>query len=189
MGREITWGELITLVLFVLGTALLVYLIMAVSNLLRVLKNVNQLIEKNKDHINNTVEKLPEISSNTAQITGMVKDNLETIGKVVEDVGKISDTVKNGVETIQKDIILKAKSVLDIFVAIKHLFEKKKENSKKKKGTVYKYKYRPGQDKPEEVEVLTSEIEADVPHPDYEKVELGQGTTEDINDYKTAEEV
>lgn len=187
MGREITWGELIILVLFVLGSALLVYLIMAVSNLLRLLKNVNQIVEKNKGHIEKTVEKLPEITDNTAKITGMVKDNLETIGKVVDDVGKISDTVKKGVETVQKDIILKAKSILDIFVAIKHLFEKKKENSKKKKGTVYKYKYRPGQDKPEEVEIVTSENQDDIPHQDYIKVEDNESN--DLNDYKAAEEV
>lgn len=185
----ISWGELITLVLFVLGSALLFYLIMAVSNLLRILKNINQLIEKNKGHIEKTVEKLPEISSNTAQITGMVKDNLETIGKVVQDVGKISETVKKGAETIQNDILLKAKSILDIFTAIKQLFEKKKENNKKKKGTVYKYKYKPGQDKPEEVEIITSEKDADVPHPEYERVMPGEGSAEDISDYTTAEEV
>ena len=123
----ISWGELITLIVFVLGSALLFYLILAVSNLLKIFKNVNQLIEKNKEDIEKTIGKLPEISDNAAKITGMVKDNLETIGNVVEDVGKISETVKQGVETIQKDIILKAKSLLEIADAIKRLFEKRKE--------------------------------------------------------------
>lgn len=153
----ISWGELITLVLFVLGSALIFYLILAVANLLRILKNVNQIIEKNKDSINKTVVKLPEITDNTSKITGMVKDNLEGIGKVVDDVGKISETVKKGAETIQKDIVLKAKSIIDIIDAIKKMYDKRKIKSKlsKKSGTVYKYKYKPGMDKPEEVEIET----------------------------------
>ncbi len=183
----ISWGELITLVLFVLGSALLFYLILAVVNLLRILKNVNQLIEKNKDDIDKTIAKLPEISDNTAKITGMVKDNLETIGNVVEDVGKISDTVKKGVETIQKDIILKAKSLLEIFDAIKRLFEKRKEKAKKKKGTVYKYTYKPGQEKPEDVVVVSSENEADIPYQDYVKVEPDEEAVDDLADYEVTE--
>ncbi|MGI6084270.1 MAG: hypothetical protein ACOYIF_02345 [Acetivibrionales bacterium] len=153
----ISWGELIILVLFVLGSALIFYLILAVANLLRILKNVNQILEKNKDSINKTVIKLPEITDNTAKITGMVKDNLDGIGKVVDDVGKISETVKKGAETIQKDIVLKAKSIIEIIDAIKKMYEKRKSKSKssKKSGTVYKYKYKPGMDKPEEIEVET----------------------------------
>ena len=79
----ISWGELIVLVLFVLGSALICYLIFAVANLLRILKNVNQIIEKNKDSINDSVEKLPEITDNAAKITGMVKDNLDGLGKEI----------------------------------------------------------------------------------------------------------
>ncbi|NLL66278.1 MAG: DUF948 domain-containing protein [Clostridiaceae bacterium] len=168
----ISWGELIVLVLFVLGSALIFYLILAVVNLLRILKNVNQIIEKNKDNINKTVENLPEITENTAKITGMVKDNLDGLGKVVEDVGKISETVKKGAETIQKDIVLKAKSILDIIDAVKTMYEKRKSKSKKKSGTVYKYKYKPGINKPDEVEVETNEIhEQDIAPDDYVKVE------------------
>lgn len=186
--KMISWGELITVVLFILGSALLFYLILAVSNLLRVLKNVNQLIENNKDDIQKTIKKLPEISENSAKITGMVKDNLETIGNVVGDVGKISETVKKGVETIQQDIIFKAKSLLEIFDAIKGLFDKRKEKAKKKKGTVYKYTYKPGQDKPKDVIVETTEKE-DAPYQDYVKVEPGAEVTDDLADYGTTEEV
>lgn len=186
--QMISWGELITVVFFILGSALLFYLILAVSNLLRVLKNVNQIIEINKENIQKTVEKLPEITDNAAKITGTIKENLDSIQHVVADVGKISDTVKNGVETIQKDIILKVKSILDIFDVIKNLIEKRKKNSKKKtKGTVYKYKYKPSQDKPEEVEVLVDDIDADTPYQDYEKVESNEEIVDDLNDYNTSE--
>lgn len=169
--KMISWGELIVLVLFVLGSALMFYLILAVSNFLKVLKNINQIIEDNKDNINKSVEKLPEITDNTAKITGMVKDNLDGLGKVVSDVGKISETVKKGAETIQKDIILKAKTVLELVDAVKSLFEKKKKKTNKKNATVYKYKYKPGMDKPEEVEIETNKEPPEEPAPrDYVKV-------------------
>lgn len=169
----ISWGELIVLVLFVLGSALLFYLILAVANLLRILKNVNQLIEKNKGNIDKTVGKLPEIADNTAKITKTVNESIDGLGKIVSDVGKVTDTVKKGAETIQKDIILKAKSILDIVDAIKRFFENRKAKSgSKKNSTVYKYKYKAGQDKPDEVEVLkvSSEPE-DIISDEYEKVE------------------
>ncbi len=160
----ISWGELIVLVLFVLGSALLFYLILAVANLLRILKNVNQLIEKNKGNIDKSVEKLPEITNNAAKITKTVNESLDGLGKIVTDVGKVSETVKKGAETIQNDIILKAKSILDIIDAVKNLFEKRKAKVSKKDKTVYKYKYKAGQDKPEEIEVFK---ESDDPEDDY----------------------
>jgi hypothetical protein len=109
-------------------------------------------------------------------------------------VGKISNTVKEGVETIQKDIILKAKSILDIIDAIKRLIEKRRENSKnknKKKSTVYKYTYKPGQTMPDEVEIMpgaNSPEESDKPHEGYVKVAPeNKQKADDISDYTTSE--
>ncbi|HHU90069.1 MAG TPA: hypothetical protein GXZ22_03310 [Clostridiaceae bacterium] len=185
----ISWGELIVLVLFVLGSALMCYLILAVANLLRILKNVNQIIEKNKDNINQSVEKLPEITDNAAKITSMVKDNLDGLGKVVGDVGKISETVKKGAETIQNDIILKAKSLLEIIDAIKKMYEKRKKKSSKKSGTVYKYKYKPGVERPDEVEVETpTETDEDDIAPDDYIIVESEVSDEPENDEPVTEE-
>lgn len=172
----ISWGELIVLVLFVLGSVLMAYLILAVANLLRLIKNVNQILEKNKGNIEKTVQKLPEITDNTAKITKTVNENLDGLGKIVADVGKVTETVKKGAETVQKDILLKAKSIIDIIDAIKRFFEKKKAKpgtkTGKKSSTVYKYKYKDGQDKPDEIEVIKEDDEPDGIIPgDYEKVE------------------
>lgn len=178
----ISWGELIVLVLFVLGSALLFYLILAVANLLRILKNVNQLIEKNKGNIDKTVEKLPEITNNAAKITKTVSESMDGLEKIVTDVGKVSEAVKNGAETIQKDIILKAKSILDIIDVIKKFFENRKSKAKslgKKDSSVYKYKYKTGQDKPDEIEVIKvkSEPEDDF-FDEYERAQE-EGTKEE----------
>jgi uncharacterized protein YoxC len=179
----ISLDDLMTIVLFLLGATLLCFLIFAVSNLLRVLRNVNQLIEKNKDNIDKTVEKLPEIAENASKITGMVKNNLNDIQHVFENVGKISDTVKKGVDTIQNDIVLKAKSIVDLIDVIRRFFEKRKDQSKnnksrKKKGTVYTYKYKPGQEQPEEIQIQTDEAIQE-PYRDYVKVESESESTAD----------
>lgn len=169
----ISWGELITVVLFVLGSALLFYLILTLSSLLKVIRNVNQIIEKNRGNIEKSIEKLPLITDNTAKITEMVKNNIESIQSVVKDVGRISETVRDGLETIQKDILLKVKSILDIIDAIRKYFEKRKEISKKKKkgaGTVYRYKYRPDMDKPDEVEIITTESPDENPYEGYVEI-------------------
>ena len=50
---------------------------------------------------------------------------------------------EEGAETIQNDIILKAKSILELIDALKKMYEKRKNKSGKKSGTVYKYKYKP----------------------------------------------
>lgn len=133
--KIITWGELITIVLFVLGSILLFYLILAVSNLLKVLKSVNKLIDDNKDNIDKSLKDLPKITDNTEKATALIKDNLEGIDKIVEKVGSISTSVKDGIDTIQNDIILKAKSILEIVDAIKRLFEKRKAKSEKRRKT------------------------------------------------------
>ena len=163
-------SELVTIILFLLGATALIFIILVLSKLLNVLKNVNSIVEGNKENIDKTIEKLPGITDNALEITDMLKNNMSDIQGVFESIGKISDTVKKGVDTINNDIILKAKSIVDIIDAVKKMFDKKKETVKKRKGTVYKYKYKPGQEKPEEVEVHTTENE-NKPYEDYIKVE------------------
>ena len=80
------------------------------------------------------------------------------------------------------NIILKAKSLLELIDAVKKMYEKRKSKSSKKSGTVYKYKYKPGMDKPDEVEVESStEIqEENIAPDDYVSVEPEVEVSEDI---------
>lgn len=169
--KTITWGELITIVLFILGAVLLIVLILAIVNLLRILKNFNKLLEKNTPHLSKTMEKLPEITDNAAKITGSIKKNMETIDQVFEDIGKVTGTVKKSVETFQKDILGKGKIFVDIVEAVKKFFDKRKANPKpaKKKGTLYKYSYKKGQDDPENIEIMTNEAVEGSPYTGYDK--------------------
>lgn len=137
----ITWGDLFSVVLFILGIGVLFYLLLAIANLVGILKNVRRTLDKNKDNIDNTLEKLPEITDNVAKVTDILKDEMEAIQSVIDNVGKISNSAKDTVEVFKKDILVKAKSIIDIIDWIKKLFEKEKK--KKDKEIVYKYRYTP----------------------------------------------
>ena len=135
----ITWGDLFKVVLFILATGVLFYLLLAIANLVGILKNLNKILDKNRGNIDNTLDKLPEITDNVAKVSDIIKEEMESIQKVVHNVGKISDSAKDAVELFKKDILLKAKGILDIIEWIRKLFEK----DDKKKEIVYKYKYKP----------------------------------------------
>ncbi len=173
MGRTITWGELITVVLFILGAALLFYLVLAAANLVRMLQNINKLVESTRPNLEKTMANLPEISENATKITGLLKDNMENVTKLMTNVGKISDTAKTAADIIQKDIIVKAKGLLDVADGIRRYFVKKKKDvgpAGKTGSAVYRYTYRKGQGNPDEVLVVkpsTAEAEtADTISPD-----------------------
>ena len=136
----ITWGDLFSVVLFILGIGVLFYLLLAIANLVGILKNVRRTLDKNKDNIDNTLEKLPEITDNVAKVTDILKDEMETIQSVIDNVGRYQIQQRTLLK-FSKDILVKAKSIIDIIDWIKKLFEKEKK--KKDKEIVYKYRYTP----------------------------------------------
>lgn len=184
MGRTITWGELITIVLFLLGAALLFYLVLAVANLVRMLRNINQLVENTRPNLEKTMANLPEISENASKITGLLKDNMENVTKLMTNVGKISDTAKSAADIIQKDIIVKAKGLLDVADGIRRYFVKKKKdggNPAAKMGSaIYRYTYRKGQENPDEVLVVK---------PVTAEAEKAEAISPDRNAYKPDEKM
>lgn len=135
----ITWGDLLTVVLFILAAGVLFYLLLAIANLVGILKNIKKIFDKNRSNIDNTLEKLPEITDNVTKVSDIVREEMESIQKVIGNVGKITDSAKDAVEIFKKDVLVKAKGILDIIDWIRKLFEK----DDKKKDIVYKYKYKP----------------------------------------------
>ena len=164
MARTITWGELITIVLFLLGAALLFYLVLAIANLVRLLRNANDMVDRVKPNLEKTMANLPAISENAAKITNLLNDNMESLTKVMQNVGKISDTAKTAVDTIQRDVIVKAKGLLDVADGVRRYFVRKqaaKSQPNVKSGSaVYRYTYRKEHENPDEVIVVKSAEDA-----------------------------
>lgn len=162
MGRTITWGELIAIVLFILGAALLFFLVLAAANLVRILKNVNGLMENVRPKLEKTMSNLPEISDNAVKITTQLKENMDSITKVMTNVAKVSDSAKSMTEIIQKDILIKVNGLLTVADGLRKFFVRKKKEKEKQHprqgSAVYRYTYHKDQTNPEET-VIVSEVE------------------------------
>jgi hypothetical protein len=149
----VTWGDLIKIVLFLLASGVMFYLILAIANLVGILRNANKILAKNRANIDSTLEKLPEITENVTRVSDILKDEMESIQKIMGNVGKISDSAKDAVELLKKDILVKAKNIMDLIDWIRKLFQDK---NGKKKEIVYKYRYKPSAETVEEEVTETS---------------------------------
>ncbi|HEY8500469.1 MAG TPA: hypothetical protein VIL89_07610 [Clostridia bacterium] len=176
----VTWGDLIKIVLVLLGAGVLFYLLLAAANLVGILKNIKKILDKNGSHISGTLEKLPEIAENVEKVSEIVKDEMESIQKVMGNISKISDSAKDAAEMIKKDIVVKAKTILDIIDWIRNLFQ---EKGGRKKEIVYKYRYRPAEETVEEEVSEPDQDEKTGTGDEKTKHEKDDGTPE--NDDKT----
>ena len=75
----VTWGDLIKIVLFLLASGVMFYLILAIANLVGILRNANKILAKNRANIDSTLEKLPEITENVTRVSDILKDELVSI--------------------------------------------------------------------------------------------------------------
>ncbi|NLY17418.1 MAG: hypothetical protein GX045_00280 [Clostridiaceae bacterium] len=150
MNGVVTWNDLIKVVLFILGVGVLFYLLLAAIHLVGILKNINKMLDKNRESISNTLEQLPAITENVSKVSDIVREEMESLQKIVGNIGRISDSARETAEMLKNDIVVKAKNILDIIDWIKKLFSDK---GGKKKEIVYNYKYKQGSDKVEETKV------------------------------------
>lgn len=154
MDQPITWGLLITVVLFLLGVALLIAIIMAVANLIGILAKVRRILDETAVPLQKTLEQVKVITENTARITGQVNESMDDVQKLLGNVTKISDTAKATADTIRNDVVGKVKSLLGTADTVRKFFVRKEGASRRKAGsTVYRYTYSPGRDNPDTVEV------------------------------------
>jgi len=97
-------------ILFLLGTAVLVLLIMVLIKLFKVLSRVNNLLEKNEKNIDETMVCLPKATNNFLELS----DNLKAVGDVITETTATAIETKEHIEdyiSIFKDIFIIAKKV------------------------------------------------------------------------------
>lgn len=86
MAITISFKDALAFILSISGTALLIYLAIAVSNLNGILMDVKSIVNKNKTIIDNTISSLPAIASNVKLITGEIRDGVSTIASTAETI-------------------------------------------------------------------------------------------------------
>ncbi len=104
MEVTITLSDLLQIILCLAGAAALIYLALALKNIVKITGKIKDVLEENEVAINDTVKRLPSISNNvdkistdTASITGEVNGLVTTIKPEVEKLSgtlaKVTDTV------------------------------------------------------------------------------------------------
>ncbi|WP_041701813.1 hypothetical protein [Gottschalkia acidurici] len=100
----ITVEELMKLILFLVAVGIGCYLIIAIRNIVGILKRVRVLVDENANYIDSVLKDTPEIIENISKITLDLKDNVEiispTIPKIVENISSISEDVSESVEKV-----------------------------------------------------------------------------------------
>ncbi|MFZ5990019.1 MAG: hypothetical protein ACOYWZ_23225 [Bacillota bacterium] len=94
--NEITFSllDLANFILYTLGTAALVVLIITFININRLVKRVNKLVEKNEDNINRTVTTMPEAINNVNEVSLGIKRGIDKAGAAMETLeSSICETV------------------------------------------------------------------------------------------------
>ncbi len=106
MGATITISDLLQIILYVAGAAVLIYLALVLKNVFKITGKVKNLLEENEIAINDSVKRFPSITNNVdkistdaASISGEVDGLVTTIKPEVErlsgSISKVSDTVDN----------------------------------------------------------------------------------------------
>lgn len=112
------------------GIVLLVYLIMTAIKLNRILKDVKDIVDKNKSNVDSIMISLPKISSNIEGITGELNDGVQSIASTVGTIEKSMVRTTKAMEEKTENIVDYVYVVTDIVKAIVGMFQKKKTNKR-----------------------------------------------------------
>lgn len=86
-------NDILRFILYIAGIGALIYLALALKNIVGILKKVNDKLVEHEDVINDTVEKIPAITDNVTVIT-------DNVSKISTDATTMIEVVKPEVEKI-----------------------------------------------------------------------------------------
>lgn len=129
MNATITVGELLVVLMSILGVGVLAYLVMLLMKVNETLKSVQQIVTKNEKHLDETLERIPRVLENVEGITGHVNQSMVHVQSTIENVSDVTDYVTDMVEGINEEVIEPLKEAFKLLLMIKSIFG----GSKKKK--------------------------------------------------------
>lgn len=133
MEGYIKWSDLVLVIIMVSVVIVSVYLILLIRNLNKSVKMLKNVIQTNKENIEETLKNMPLISGNLAEITDTAKNELKSVESAIHNIGETIQYTAATAETVKNDFLGNFKSILDIIELIKRLFskDKKKEDLQK----------------------------------------------------------
>ena len=92
---DVLWGALA-----IIGAVVLIYLIITLANVIKILKNVNSLLEANKNNLDTTLGNVAHISENAKDISDVVTETTADVIVAKENLAGQLETVKDIVNII-----------------------------------------------------------------------------------------
>lgn len=128
MNNTIRVGDLADFIIYSLGTAALIILIIALIYVIRFVKRVDKLLEKNTESINKAASLLPDTVANINDVSVSLKDGInkaeQTIGTVEDYICETVSTVSDSTEGLL-DFVSIAAEVLKTITSFFQLGKKK----------------------------------------------------------------
>lgn len=94
--------NVIYLILAILGCVAVVYLILTLNKILKLLTNVNSILDQNKDNLNRTIADLPSIANNVNDACQNIKDISEVATETTADLIVAKENIETNVETVRE---------------------------------------------------------------------------------------
>lgn len=132
MNTTITLQDLMIFVLFLLGAGLGIFLILAMKNIVGILKRVNGIVDTNEKSINTILKEAPLILDNVNKITADVQHTIEDVTPSVTSI------VKN-VDNISTDVTLTVDKVTHTVDVVGDSVEETIEMLESSKNTIANY--------------------------------------------------
>lgn len=104
MQTTITLNDLLKIILYLAATGALIYLLLVLKNVLGIVKQIKEHIEKNEKIIDDTFRKVPALTDNAVEITnnvsiissetqGLISNAKPEVERLIGTVGNITNTV------------------------------------------------------------------------------------------------
>lgn len=125
MSASLTIKDLFSLILFLLGIGIGVYLVLILSKFNKIISKASDIIEDNMSELDSTIKTLPEISYNVSEISRetnhaikMLTPELEKVlrntSHISETVSGITDSVGDSTKKLEKTVDGVTDSVLGV---------------------------------------------------------------------------
>lgn len=94
--------NIIYLLLAILGCVAIVYLILTLNKILKLISNINSLLDQNKDNLNKTIQDLPAIANNVNNTCQNIKDISDVATETTAELIVAKENIESNVEIVKE---------------------------------------------------------------------------------------
>lgn len=123
MNFYISIRDLGFLLLFLIGTAVLVILCIALIRLNNLIGKINSIVDTSKSNIDKTIEQLPDTISNVNLAVTEVRDTAKRANSFIEGIGDTVSESAASIEQTYEQYIEVIKSIINIAMKIKDIIK------------------------------------------------------------------